>query len=452
MTTSTHDLSSDINERHRSLRVLIFLYGLSNHFGPGQQSVILAEALQLHGHAVRVVVERPVPDDNQYRRAFVEQGIMVSIPNRCITLAEKYSHLNEVIWLLLAPLRLLVALLDMAIRHRPFNIAWVGVRGRFNRFFPSAKLTEPCRWFAKRTLDATLASFQPDLVHTLSGLGCAFEWNKKVNLPLLHTEMAIATVKYGVDWWSDLRANLSAVDRIIAITDAVADGTRRYLGYDGPIDIIPHMLPDPASVKSAAQDALRTQRGADLLVIGTAARLDPMKGHRYLVEAATLIPERINVQRTVFWLAGDGPTHQDLAEQIQRMGLEERMILLGHLDPDQMHAFWDSIDLFVLPTLWEGFSVAVLEAMAHGKAVIASRVGGVPEVVDDGVTGLLVPPADPAALAAAIGRLLEQPAERHAMGLAGQRKFQANYRVDVVMEAQLAVYKMAIDSRELNND
>jgi glycosyltransferase involved in cell wall biosynthesis len=132
------------------------------------------------------------------------------------------------------------------------------------------------------------------------------------------------------------------------------------------------------------------------------ARLHEQKGHRYLLRAIVEIPG------AHFALAGDGPERAALEAQAHDLGIEERVSFLGYRD--DVGALLSACDLVVLPSLYEGLPVALLEAMAAQRPVIATRIGGTDELVASGRTGLLVEPRDPVALAVAIRSLLADPA------------------------------------------
>src|SRR5262249_44896941 len=139
----------------------------------------------------------------------------------------------------------------------------------------------------------------------------------------------------------------------------------------------------------------------DRPIVLTAARLAEQKGLCYLLKAAALLPQ------AMFVLAGEGPERAVLEAQAAELGLNKRVLFLGHRHdvPDLLAC----CDLFVLPSLFEGLPLSILEAMAAKKPVIASAVGGNNEVIVHGETGLLVRPADPAALASAIQAILSDP-------------------------------------------
>lgn len=147
--------------------------------------------------------------------------------------------------------------------------------------------------------------------------------------------------------------------------------------------------------------------GASGPVVLTCARLDPQKGHRTLIEAAVSLPG------AVFVLAGDGPERPALEALAARLGVADRVRFLGQRSdvPELLAA----CDVFALPSLYEGSSLAVLEAMAAGRPVVSSSIGGTRELVEDGRSGLLVPPGDAAALAAALRRVLGDAALRSAL-------------------------------------
>ena len=140
-------------------------------------------------------------------------------------------------------------------------------------------------------------------------------------------------------------------------------------------------------------------------VIGTVAVLFKRKGHRFLLEAAAKLKDRGVKLRYLF--AGEGPERPELEKQALKLGLGSEVSFQGFV-PDVPH-FLSQIDIFVLPSLYEGLGVAVLEAMAAGKPIVACQAGGIPELIQHQQTGLLVPPGDSAALAAAIFALAADP-------------------------------------------
>lgn len=153
-------------------------------------------------------------------------------------------------------------------------------------------------------------------------------------------------------------------------------------------------------------------------VIGTAAVLEERKGHRFLLEAAALLKEQ--GLRLTYRFAGEGSERESLQRIAYRLGLRDEVLFLGFVS--DIPTFLSSVDIFVLPSLYEGLGIAVLEAMAAGKPVVASRTGGIPELVIDRVTGLLVPPKDPGALARAILHLVSQAGLGRRMGDKGREQ------------------------------
>ncbi len=153
-------------------------------------------------------------------------------------------------------------------------------------------------------------------------------------------------------------------------------------------------------------------------LIAAAGRLSPEKGFDVLIEAAArLAPERPDAG---FILFGEGPLREELTKRIAEHGLQRRFILAGFRS--DLERALPACDLAVSSSHTEGLPVVVLEEMAAGLPVVATAVGGTPEVVEDGVTGRLVPPGDPAALAERMAQLLAAPEQAQEMGRAGRRR------------------------------
>jgi glycosyltransferase involved in cell wall biosynthesis len=154
--------------------------------------------------------------------------------------------------------------------------------------------------------------------------------------------------------------------------------------------------------------------------------LSPEKGLSYLIEAASLIPHVKD--RVRFDIVGDGSCRMELEELVRKKELEDCIQFLGFRADIQ--TLMKDFDLFVLPSLSEGLSSAIMEAMASSLPVIASNVGGIPELVQNGDNGLLVRPADPESLARAVMQLAENPETLRQMGIRGRERVEEKFTLD----------------------
>jgi len=178
----------------------------------------------------------------------------------------------------------------------------------------------------------------------------------------------------------------------------------------------------------------------DALVVGSVGWLTPIKGYRYLIEAvARLRPAH---PRLHVVLIGTGDLRAPLAALADRLGIRDRVRFLGQRA--DIPACLAAMDLFVLPSLNEGMGRALVEAMAAGRPVIATRVGGVPAVVEHRRTGLLVPPADAAALAVAIDELARNSGWAKQLAEAGQQSIGARFSAAHMVRGVEAVYEQAL--------
>jgi glycosyltransferase involved in cell wall biosynthesis len=174
----------------------------------------------------------------------------------------------------------------------------------------------------------------------------------------------------------------------------------------------------------------------DRRVVTCVGQLIDFKGINYLVDAADLLRDREDL---FFLIVGDGDRRSALDEQVRRLGLEDRVRLLGKRD--DVHDLLSASDLFVCPSVWdEALGYVILEAMAVNLPVVASRVGGIPEVVRDGENGLLVAPRDPAALASAIAGLADDAGRRERMGQAARRLIEESFSLERAIDSTVALY------------
>jgi len=178
---------------------------------------------------------------------------------------------------------------------------------------------------------------------------------------------------------------------------------------------------------------------AEAVVLGTVANLFERKGYEVMIEA---LPVIVNTSPAVHYLivgTGDAAYEARLRAMAEVLGLESRVHFAGF--QDSVYPCLAAMDLYVHPALMEGFGIAVLEAMALRKPVVATTTGGVPEIVQDGETGMLVPPGDAKALAKAVSSLLQDPARCKRLGEAGRARVASHFTVEAMMDQLVSGYE-----------
>jgi glycosyltransferase involved in cell wall biosynthesis len=284
---------------------------------------------------------------------------------------------------------------------------------------------------AVRALAAYLRREEIDLVHShmfraeVIGTRAAVAAGTPVIISTVHS----SRVRSDVD--TQLLAGLTPqIDRLIVPSDAIAHKVRCEGRGEAEFAVIPNGVDLSRFAVDAPSCKLRREFGIPRgsLLLGVVARLEPEKGHRTLVEAMpAVVAGAPNA-----WLAivGSGSEREALEAQVRSLPApaRDRIIFTGRRD--DVSAVTADLDIAVLPSLREAQGISLLEAMARCRPVVASAVGGIPEVVTDGVSGLLVPPADPLALADALVRLANSPSLRQRLGEAGFATVRDRFSID----------------------
>lgn len=246
------------------------------------------------------------------------------------------------------------------------------------------------------------------------------------------------------DRWLD--APLAALASAIVANSLATAQRFRFAHWAAAKVTVIHNGVDVAAFQAAPRPSpLRTAWGgaSGLRLVGNVSRLVPFKGQRYFLRAAALLAMQHKEVR--FIVVGDGPLRGELEEEARRLGLGARLHFAGHREdiPNVMAA----LDVFVLSSLEEHFGRVLIEAMAAETPVVATAAGGVPEIIEDGRSGILVPPGDADALADAISRLLCDEALRRSVAEAGARRVASHFSIQQHAERVERLYARLLSGR-----
>jgi glycosyltransferase involved in cell wall biosynthesis len=314
--------------------------------------------------------------------------------------------------------------------------------------FPITSLTGLSTLRQVRALAAFLRRERFDVVHSHDRYNNIFA---TVAARLAGVPAVICSKRWMESTTGFLVANAVAyrlADCVLANSSAVAESLRHVERVPSArVAVVPNFVTDAAFEGLAAgeRERLLAELGvpADALVVGMVARLRMVKNHESLFRAAARLRQEFPAVRVV--LVGDGGSRDDLEALTREIGVADIVHFAGHRD--QRLNLNRLFDVSVLCSLSEGFPNAVVEAMAAARPVVATRVGGIPDAIDHGETGLLVPPRAPDALAEAIGSLLRDPARRAAMGAAAQRAARDRFLASSVLPRLYALYDRLLSRR-----
>lgn len=308
---------------------------------------------------------------------------------------------------------------------------------RFVGFSPRSEFDVQAAW----QLGRVLRDAKPDVIHAHDPMAVALT-AMALQMPNGHGAAPYVVAARRVDFHLKRHAfskwKYRHVNRFIAASRTIAD----ILEADGIARDRIRIVHDGVNVgvidKLDVVDAHATfwlPHGAP--IVGNVAALAPHKGQRHLVAAAARVVRELPDVR--FLIVGEGELRETLEKQIKSLALDRHVFLTG-FRADALSLI-KSFDLLAMSSVTEGLGSVVLEAMACRRAVVATRAGGLPEVVDDGQTGLLVPPQDDDALAQAIVSLLRDPSRRRAMGEAGYERVAQEFSIEKMVTDTVAVYQ-----------
>ena len=294
---------------------------------------------------------------------------------------------------------------------------------------------------ARRT-SASVRRFRPDVVHTHLVHADVYG-----SLAAMLARARLVSTKHNDDPFRSGRARYGErmltrrADRVICITEALARFNRKAVGLPADklrvvhygLDAPPEPWGPPGGPELPAQTPV-------LLAI---CRLVPQKGVDVAIDALAGVREQHPDAHLV--VLGEGPLREELTRRAEAVGVAEAVSLPGRVGDV---GWWlRRAAVLVHPARWEGFGLALLEAMLSARPVVASAVSSIPEIVDDGETGRLVPPDDPFALADAVTDILDHPARAAAMGDAGLALAQTEFSVERMTERTVGVYEEALSAR-----
>ena len=297
-------------------------------------------------------------------------------------------------------------------------------------------------WQAYRLLVRAIRSAQPDIVHTwlftADLYGRLAAWRAKVPVIISavrsvepdkpwHYVLADRLLRFVTDAFT---VNAKAVGEVLTRRERVPP-SKIHTIYNG-IDL---GALDPSIVDGAVRQQLAVGKGAPL--IGIVGRLAPVKDHATFLRAAALVLRRVSSAQ--FVLVGDGPLRAELKRLVHLLDIEPSVHFLGN--QTNMAEVIGALDLVVVSSTYEGCCNAILEGMAMAKPVVATAVGGNPELVSPGKTGVLVPPSDSAQLAEAIVKLIKDPQRAVAMGAAGRKRVEARFSLQRMVEETGRLYQ-----------
>ncbi len=295
-----------------------------------------------------------------------------------------------------------------------------------------------------------IRQIRPDAMHTqLFGADCYGRVvARAMGIPVISTVQGSAYespdpyLRSGKREWIDRLTARTCVAHFVAVSDFVKQSVvRRFRIPEERCSVIPNAI-DPQLFETVGSERVRRLKeelclpeGSKILI--TIGRLDPPKGHRFVLQTLTLLQGSLS---KLYWLiVGNGCCRQELERQTEALGLQTHVRFLGtRRDIPELLAL---SDLFIFPSLSEGLPLVLLEAMAAGKPCVAFRLGPMPEVIADGVTGLLTEPGSAQALAQAIATLLKDPSRCEALGQAGRARVREHFHADETARRLGALYR-----------
>jgi glycosyltransferase involved in cell wall biosynthesis len=410
------------------MKVCAIFYDFQEFGGLEEYATTLAVALkQEENLQVSVLSTAHVDPDNQYYNRLKEYNIPVVQLPKWISLAAsdwdtKEKILARTLWFL-TPIVYLFGCVKFLIKRSSWQESKMSARnwlqGKLMKYVIGPDRREPLsrlllKWWQFR--------WKPDILHIqgyTTNLLFVIDWAYTNKVPTVYEEHQTPVPQF--DWWGGFHHIINKADTVLAVSTKSAEGLREVCGVTRPIVVRNPLLVDPLA--SYQEKSSVAEKSDDSISTTTVGRLSIAKGMPYLLEAICQVKE--TYPNAHFKVYGDGDMRDELMAQAADLGLNGEDIFVGAFtNRDELTEIMAETDIFVLPSLLEGQPLSIIEATAYGCPIVTTDVGGIPEIIKDGVNGLLCKPKDPGCLADKICLLIDNPDLRERIGKAARLTYE----------------------------
>jgi glycosyltransferase involved in cell wall biosynthesis len=266
------------------------------------------------------------------------------------------------------------------------------------------------------------------------------DWAFFRGLPVVYHEHQ--TPDGRLELWEDFCREINKAAQVIAVSHKSAQALRSACGVNRPIRVVNPLFEDP--FRQGIQITRARTANHDQITITAIARLDEVKGLEYLLEAVAMVANVYpSLQLKIY---GDGPLRQQLLDRSAQLGLDGKKIFAGVFNTrKELAAIMAQTDIFTISSLNEGQPVSLVEAMAYEVPIVATTVGGIPELIVDGVNGLLCAPKDSSCLAQKLCTLIEDQELRMRLGIAARQSFErGQFTPEAITRQLVSIYQQVL--------
>jgi len=429
------------------MKICMILYDPQEAGGLEEYATILAIGLQELGHRVSVVSATWTPPDNQYAARLRDKRIPFVQPPRWLSRAGSHWPTKERILdrslAICSPIIALLGAVHALISRQPWGPARRSARNWVRAQFTRHAVGRDRRpELGRLVLAWWRLRWQPDVFHVqgyTSTLLFAVEWACARSVPVVYEEHQTPDARF--DWWAGFSETVNKAAAVIAVSEESKRALESVCGVTRPIVTRSPLLPDPMA---SGWHRPRRHPGSESIRLTTVARLTETKGLEYLVDAIPLV--RTAHPAAEFKVYGSGPLLDGLLARCARLGLDGRHIFVGAFTSrDELARIMADTDIFAMSSILEGQPLGLVEAMAYQCPIVTTAVGGIPELIQDGVNGLLCAPRDTQSFARALNVLIEDEPLRTRLGLAARRTYeQSPFQPASVCAHLLSVYESVL--------
>lgn len=430
------------------MKICMVLYDMQEFGGLEEYATTLAIGLGQQGHQVSVLSTAWVTPNNQYLRRLQEHKVPFLQLPRWLSLPAsdwetKERILAAIIWLLTPLICLLAGVLSL-VKKRSWKKSLESARGWVRLWLTYGIVGRDWRKpFVRLLLQWRQLRWRPDVFHLqgyTQNLLFVIDWASSKGLPVVYEEHQTPDAQFG--WWEDFARSVNKATTVIAVSEKSAQALRTVCGITQPIVVRSPLLPDPLASGWQRDDKMRADD--DTIRLTTVARLYVTKGLEYLLEAFASVKK--SFPRAQLGVYGDGPLRAELLDCAAQLGLDGEAIFVGAFTSRQeLSRIMAQTDIFVMSSVLEGQPLGVVEAMAYGCPIVCTNVGGIPEIIQDGINGMLCASKDPECLAQKIRILIQDPALATKLGQAARASYEHGpYQPQAVCEHFDSIYREAI--------